>query len=138
MDGVARNRYDTTMSSGRGHSTDTTRVPGQKVRISISDRWMPLNFFSRVFEGCFGWSSMESVHHADVVRSGHSTDKTRVPGQKVRILRSDSWIALRFFSRVFEGCFRWSSVESVRHADTVRSGPIHRQDHSTGSKGPYL
>ena len=69
---------------------------------------------------------------------GHSIDKTRVPGQKVRISRSDRVIALKFFSRVSAGCFQWSSVESVRHADAVRSGPFHRQDESTVSKGPYL
>ena len=70
FDGVARNRYDTTMSSGRGHSTDRTTVPGQKVHIYRSDRWIPLKFFSRVSAGCFGLSSMEWVHHADAVRSG--------------------------------------------------------------------
>ena len=86
FDGVAWNRYDTPIPSGRGQSTDTTRVPGQQVRISRSDRWIPLKFISRVFVGCFGWSS----------------------------------------------------VETVRYADAVRSGPFHRQNSSTGSKGPYL
>ena len=86
FDGVARNRYDTTMPSGRGHSTDNTTVPCQNVRIS----------------------------------------------------RSDRWIALKFFSQVSRGCFRWSSEESVRHDDVVRSGPFHRHDHSTGSKGLFL
>ena len=86
FDGVAWKRYDTPMPSGRGQSTDTTRIRGQKVRIS----------------------------------------------------RSDRWIALKFFSRVSGGCFGWSSVETVRHADAVRSGPFHRQDESTVSKGLYL
>ena len=44
----------------------------------------------------------------------------------------------QIFSRVSVGCFKWSSVESVRHADAVRSGPFHRQDESTVSKRPYL
>ena len=45
FDGVAWNRYDTPIPSGRGQSTDTTRVLGQKVRISRSDRWIALKFF---------------------------------------------------------------------------------------------
>ena len=69
---------------------------------------------------------------------GHSIDRTRVPGQKVRISRSDRWIALKFFSRGSGGCFLWNSVESIRHADVVRSGSFHRQDQSTSSKGSYL
>ena len=44
---------------------------------------------------------------------GHSTYRTRVPGQKVRISRFDRWIALKFFSRVSGGWFGWSSVETV-------------------------
>ena len=67
---IAWNRYDTPMLSGRGHSTDRTRVQVQKVRIDSSDRWIPLKFFSRVSGGCFGWSSVGTVRHADVVRSG--------------------------------------------------------------------
>ena len=45
LDGVEWKRYDTPMPSGRGHSTDKTRVPGQKVRISTSYRWIALKFF---------------------------------------------------------------------------------------------
>ena len=166
------------MPSGRGHSTERTRVPGQKVCILRSDRCIALKFFSRVSGGCFRWSSMEmgTTHRCRPVGAipptrleyrvkrsvsldptvgshsncfhefpeavldgvawnrydtpmssgrGHSTDKTRVPCQKVRISRSDRWIALKFFSRVSGGCFGWSSMETVRHADAVRSGPIH-------------
>ena len=167
------------MPSGRGHSTDRTRVQVQKVRIDSSDRWILLKFFSRVSGGCFGWSSVKTVRHVDPVGAipptrleyrvkrsvsldptvgsrsnffnefleavfngvarnrydttmssgrGHSTDRTTVPGQKVRIYRSDRWIPLKFFSRVSEGWFGWSSMESVHHADAIRSGPFHRQD----------
>ena len=103
---------------------DTIRVPDQKVRNCRSDRWIALKFFSRVSGGCVTWSCVESVCHADeAVRSARTTDKIRVPDQKVHNYRSDRWIALKLFSRVFGGCFTWSSVESVCHADdAVRSG----------------
>ena len=84
VDGVTWNRYDTLMASGRAHYIDSAREPGQKVH----------NY------------------------------------------RSDRWIALKFFSRVSGGCVRWSCVESVRHADDVRSGPLQQQRMRTGSKGP--
>ena len=58
---------------------------------------------------------------------GHSTDNARELGQKVHNYRSDRWIALKSFSRVSRGCFRWSCVETVRHAVGVQSGPFHRQ-----------
>ena len=45
FDGVAWNRYDTLTPSGRGHSTDSTREPGQKVHNYRSDRWIVLKFF---------------------------------------------------------------------------------------------
>ena len=45
FDGVAWNRYDTPMPSGRGHSIDRTRVQVQKVRNYNSDRWIPFKFF---------------------------------------------------------------------------------------------
>ena len=70
FDGVAWNQYDTPMASGRGYSTDNAREPGQKVHNYRSDRWIALKFFSLVFEGCFGWSCVESEGHADGIRSG--------------------------------------------------------------------
>ena len=70
FDGVAWNRYVTPTASGRGHSTDSARQPGQKVHNYRSDRWIALKCFSLVFEGCFRWSCAESVRHADGVRSG--------------------------------------------------------------------
>ena len=105
-----------------GHTTDTISVPDQKVHNYRSDRCIALKLFPRVSEGCFTWSSVESVCHTDdVVRSVPTTDTTRVPAQKVPNYRSDRSIALKFFSRVSGGCFTWSSVESVLHADDVRS-----------------
>ena len=60
--------------------------------------------------------------HSNDVRSGNSTNTTRVPAQKVHNYRSDRWIALKHFSGVFGGCFTWSSVQSVLYADYVQSG----------------
>ena len=51
FNGVAWNRFDTLMVSGRGHSTDDAREPGQQVHNYRSDRWIALKFFSRVFGG---------------------------------------------------------------------------------------
>ena len=70
FDGVAWNRYDTLVASGRGHSTDSARELGQKVHNYRSDCWIALKFFSPISGGCFRWSCGESVRHADVVRSG--------------------------------------------------------------------
>ena len=104
-------------------TTDPTKVPDQKVHNYRSDRWIALKLFSRISGGCFTWSSVESVCHADdAVQSAHTTDPTRVPDQKVHNYRSDRWIVLKLFSRVFGGCFNWSSVESVLHDDDVQSG----------------
>ena len=167
------------MSSGRGHSTDRTRVPGQNVRISRSDRWIALKFFHEFSKAVLDGVAWNRVRHADAVRSGpfrrqhqsigskgpisrsdhgsrsnffhefpeagldgvawnrygtpmlsnqgHSTHRTRERGPKRPYLEIRPLHRAQMFSRVFEGCFRWSSVESVRHADAVRSGPFHRQ-----------
>ena len=53
FDGVAWNQYDTLTASGRGHSTDNAREPGQKDHNYRSDRWIALKFFSRFSEGGF-------------------------------------------------------------------------------------
>ena len=53
FEGVAWNRYDTLTVSGRGHSTESAREPGQLVHNYRSDRWIALKFFSRVSAGCF-------------------------------------------------------------------------------------
>ena len=95
-------------------TTDPTRVPDQKVHKYRFDRWIALKLFSRVFGGCFTWSSVESVCPAvDAVCSAPTTDPTKVPDQKVHNYRSDRWIALKLFSRVSGSYFTWSSVESV-------------------------
>jgi hypothetical protein len=39
---------------------------------------------------------MESLHHADDVRSSRTTDATTVPAEKVHNFSSDRWIALKF------------------------------------------
>ena len=103
-------------------TTDTIRVPDQKVHIYRSDRWIALKLFARVSGGCFTWSTVESVLYDNDVQSGRTTDTIRVPDQKVHNYRSDRWIALKLFPRVSGCCFTWSSVESVLHDDDVRSG----------------
>ena len=113
FNGVEWNRYDTATTSGRGHSTDGAREPGQKVHNYRSDRWIALKFLSRVFEGCFRWSCVESVRHAEASGRGHCTDSAREPSQMVHNYSSDRWIALKFLSLVFGGCFRCSGTESV-------------------------
>ena len=64
---------------------------------------------------------MKSVLHADDVLSGHCTDTTRVPAQKVHNYRSDRWITLKCFSGFSRDCFTWSSTESVLHYDDIPS-----------------
>ena len=105
-----------------GNSTDPTRVPAQKVHKYRFDRWIALKFFSEVYGGCLSWSSTDSVLHSDDIRSGNSTDQTRVLAQKVHKYKSDRWIALKFFSGVSGGCLTWSSADSVLHSDDIRSG----------------
>ena len=81
-----------------GHTADKTRVPTQKFHNYRSDHWIAIKKFSGVSGGCFIWSSVESVLHSDEVRSGNSTNHTRVPAQKVHNYRSDHWIAIKKFS----------------------------------------
>ena len=59
--------YNDDVRSGR--TTDTIRVPDQKVHNYRSDRWIALKLFPRVSGGSFTWSSVESVLHDDDVRS---------------------------------------------------------------------
>ena len=53
IDGVAWNRYNTPTTSGRVNYTDSAREPGQMVHNYRSDRWIALQFLSRVFKGCY-------------------------------------------------------------------------------------
>jgi len=55
--------------------------------------------FKGVSVGCFPWSSMESLLHADKVRSGRTTDATTVPTEMVYNFWSDRWIALKFLEK---------------------------------------
>ena len=103
-------------------TTDTIRVPDQKVHNDRSDRWIALKLFPRVSGACSTWSSVESVLHDDDVRLGRNTDTIRVPDQKVHNYRFDRWIALKLFPRVSGGSFTWSSVESVLLDDDIRPG----------------
>ena len=112
--------HDDDVRSGR--TTDTIRVPDQKVHNYRSERWIALKLFPRVSGGSFTWSSVESVPHDYDVRSGRNTDTIRVPDQKVHNYRSDRWIALKLFPRLSEGYFTWRSVELVLHDNDVRSG----------------
>ena len=77
-------------------------------------------FLEAVFDG-FAWNRYDTPTTSC---RGHSTYSAREPGQKVDNYRSYCWIALKCFLRVSGGCFQWSRVESVRHADGVRSGPF--------------
>ena len=104
------------------HTIDSTRVPAQKVYNYRSDRWITLKVLLGVFVCFFTWSSMESVLHANKVWSGPTTATTRVLAQKVHNYRSNRWMALKLFSGVSIGFFTRSSVESVVHADDIRSG----------------
>ena len=81
--GVAWNRYDMPTTSGRAHSIDSAREPGQKVHNYRSDRGSCSNFFHEfpdvVFDG-FVWNWYDNP---TVSGQGHYTDNTREPGQKV-------------------------------------------------------
>ena len=105
-----------------GYSSDTTRVPVQKVHNYRSDRWIALKSFLGVSGGYFTCSSVQSILQADDIPLGNSTDTTRLPAQKVHNYRSDRSISLKYLSGVSRGCFTWSSMELVLHSDDVRSG----------------
>ena len=112
FDGVVWNRYDKLPASGRSHSTDSDREPGQKVHNYRSDRWIALKCFSQVSGCCFDGGVWKRYDSPTASGRRHSTDSAREPGEKVHNYRSDRWIALKCFSRVSGGCFRWSCVES--------------------------
>ena len=105
LDGVARNRYDTPMLSGRGHSTDIIEYRVKRP-VSID----PIvgsrsNFFHEFPEVVFDGEAWNRYETSTVSVRRRYTNRTSVPGEKVRISRSDRWIALKFFSRVSGGCF---------------------------------
>jgi hypothetical protein len=80
--GVAWNHYATPMTSvGVFHRQDqSTGSKGPLVLIRSLDR---AQIFRGVSVGCFPWSSVESLLHADDVRSSRPTDATAVPAEKV-------------------------------------------------------
>jgi hypothetical protein len=63
---------------------------------------------------------MEYLLNTDEVRSGRTTDATKVPAEKVLLIQSLD--RAQIFRGVFVGCFAWSSMESLLHTDEVRSG----------------
>ena len=85
------------------------------------------NFFHEFPEAVFGGVEWNRYDTGTASGRGHSTDCAREPCQKGHNYTSDRWMALKCFSRVFGSCFRRSCVESIRHADGVRSGPFHRR-----------
>ena len=100
---------------------------------TIGSRSSLFQEFPKAIFDAFEWNRYDTPTASG---RGHSTNSAIEPGQKVHNYRSNRWIALNFLSRVSGGCFRWSCVESIRHADGVWSGPFHRQRKRTGSKGP--
>ena len=108
------------MVSRRGHSTDKTRVPGQKVRIYRSGHWIALNFFHEFSDAVFDGVAWNKYNTSTVSERGHSTDKTRVPDQKVRIYRSGRWIALKVFQEFLEAICNgvaWNHYDTATTSD---------------------
>ena len=132
----------------RGIGTTSCRGPVGAIPPTTLENWVKrsitidpivgsrLNVFHEFPEDVFGGVAWNQYDMPTSSSRGHYTDNAREPGEKVHNYRSDRWIALKCFSRVSRGCFRWNCVESVRHVDGVRSGPFHRQRWRTGSKGP--
>ena len=65
---------------------------------------------------------MESLLHADDVRSSCTTNATTVPAGNIHkfSIRPLDWA--ESFKGLSGGCFSWSSIDSLLHADDVRSG----------------
>ena len=121
FDGVAWNRYDTPTASGRGHSNDSDREPGQKVHNYTSNHLIASKCFSRVFGCCFDRGVWNRYDWPTASGWGHSTDNATEPGQKVHNYRSDRWITLKCFSRVSGGYF---SMELRGIRKTCRRRPV--------------
>ena len=85
--------------------------------------------------------SME-LHGISTTRRWFTVQAIPLIGPEYRLKRSVSKdLTVGSLSNVFT-CFRrlffMEFVDLVLHVDDVRSGPFHRQDQSTGSKGLYL
>ena len=105
FDGVAWNGYDTATASGRGHSTDSAREPGQMVHNDRSDRWIATKFFHEFPEAVFdglAWNRYETP-----TASERAIPPTLLENQGKRFITIDPTIGSRqIFSRVSGGCLR--------------------------------
>ena len=97
FDGVAWNRDNMLTTSGRAHSTDTTRDTGQKVHNYRSDLWIPLKLFHEFSNAVFNGVAWNRDNMLTTSGQAHSTDSTREPCQKVHNYRSDRLIPLKNF-----------------------------------------
>ena len=132
----------------RGIGTTRQRRPAGALPVTAQENWVTWsitidptvgsrsNLFNEFLKAVFDGVAWNRYDTPTASGRGHYTDNTREPGQKVHNYRSDRWIALKFLSRVSKGYFRWNCMESVRHADGVRSGQFHRQRKRTGSNCP--
>ena len=127
-DGVAWNRYDTPTTTGRGHSTDSTREPGQKVHNYRSDRWIALKCFHEFLEAISDGVTWNRYDMLTASGWGHSTDTAREPGQKVHNYRSDCWIALKLIPEFPEAVF--DGVAWNRYDTVTSSGQGHSTDNA--------
>ena len=80
---------------------------------------------------------MESLEHADNVRSGRTTDASKVPLQKVHNFWTDRWIVLKFLEEFPYAVFHWVAW-NCKCKPTTSVGAFHRHDQNTGSKGLSL
>ena len=62
------------------------------------------NFYHEFLEAVFDGVARNLYETLTASDRGHSNDSAREPGQKVHNYRSDRWIVLKFFLRVFGGC----------------------------------
>ena len=70
---------DTAKRSGRGNSSDRTRVAGQKVRIYRSDSWIALKFFHEFLEAVSDGVAVNRYDTATTSDRGLTTNTTREP-----------------------------------------------------------
>ena len=120
FDGVAWNRYHTATMSGRGLPIDTKEYRVKRF-ISIDPTvGSRSNFFHEFPEAGFDGLVWNRYHTATMSGRGLPIDTNRVPGQKVRIYRSDRWIALKFFHEFSEAVFdgvAWNRYDTTTTFD---------------------
>jgi hypothetical protein len=66
-----------------GRTTDAIALPAEKVHKFFIRPLDCAESFRGLSGGCFSRSSMQSLLHADDIRSGRTTDSTTVPAEKV-------------------------------------------------------